>query len=64
MDPNNPHWGWSWLERWMAARPWESQSTTDQPDHISVTSVATRASVVDILQIYARRDQNPSTKLA
>lgn len=24
MDPSNPHWGWSWLERWMAARPWES----------------------------------------
>ena len=52
MDPNNPHWGWSWLERWMAARPWESRSTTDQLDDISVTSVATRASVVDILQIY------------
>lgn len=30
MDPSNPHWGWSWLERWMAARPWESQSTTDK----------------------------------
>lgn len=26
LDPNNPHWGWSWLERWMAARPWEAQS--------------------------------------
>ncbi|XP_076958755.1 protein IQ-DOMAIN 3-like isoform X1 [Bidens hawaiensis] len=25
LDPNNPHWGWSWLERWMAARPWETQ---------------------------------------
>ncbi|GFQ08274.1 protein iq-domain 1 [Phtheirospermum japonicum] len=23
MDSNNPHWGWSWLERWMSARPWE-----------------------------------------
>ncbi|KAJ7567842.1 hypothetical protein O6H91_01G009500 [Diphasiastrum complanatum] len=21
-----PHWGWSWLERWMAARPWESRA--------------------------------------
>ncbi|KAL4015472.1 hypothetical protein IC575_023056 [Cucumis melo] len=63
MDPNNPHWGWSWLERWMAARPWESRSTTDQLDDISVTSVATRASVVDVLQIYGRRDQNP-TKLS
>ncbi|CAL5185482.1 unnamed protein product [Lathyrus oleraceus] len=26
MDPNNPHWGWSWLERWMATRPWEVES--------------------------------------
>ncbi|KAJ0465659.1 putative IQ motif, EF-hand binding protein [Helianthus annuus] len=25
LDPNNPHWGWSWLERWMAAKPWETQ---------------------------------------
>ncbi|GAB2286779.1 hypothetical protein Dimus_021174 [Dionaea muscipula] len=30
MDPNNPHWGWSWLERWMAARPWEASSMTDK----------------------------------
>ncbi len=21
----NTHWGWSWLERWMAARPWENR---------------------------------------
>lgn len=62
MDPNNPHWGWSWLERWMAARPWEPRSTSNHPDNISVTSVATRASVVDILQIYARRDQNSPTR--
>lgn len=24
-EPDKPHWGWSWLERWMAARPWESR---------------------------------------
>ncbi|KAG8364365.1 hypothetical protein BUALT_Bualt19G0121200 [Buddleja alternifolia] len=29
MDPTNPQWGWSWLERWMAARPWETQTTAD-----------------------------------
>ncbi|KAG6402327.1 hypothetical protein SASPL_139205 [Salvia splendens] len=23
VDPINPGWGWSWLERWMSARPWE-----------------------------------------
>lgn len=22
-EPDKPHWGWSWLERWMAARPWD-----------------------------------------
>ncbi|KAL0356667.1 UNVERIFIED_CONTAM: protein IQ-DOMAIN 1 [Sesamum calycinum] len=32
MDPTNPHWGWSWLERWMAARSWESQNTEDHKD--------------------------------
>ncbi|XP_076929207.1 protein IQ-DOMAIN 3-like [Bidens hawaiensis] len=31
MDPNNPQWGWSWLDRWMAARPWESPSQTEGP---------------------------------
>ncbi|XP_071734562.1 protein IQ-DOMAIN 3-like [Rutidosis leptorrhynchoides] len=30
LDPNNPHWGWSWLERWMAARPWENQSLSER----------------------------------
>ncbi|CAN8259925.1 unnamed protein product [Cochlearia groenlandica] len=24
MDTSNPTWGWCWLERWMADRPWES----------------------------------------
>eukprot|EP00249_Psilotum_nudum_P010504 c22577_g1_i2 orf=206-2059(-) len=23
-QPDKTHWGWSWLERWMAAKPWES----------------------------------------
>lgn len=23
-DPDKNHWGWTWLDRWMAARPWES----------------------------------------
>ncbi|XP_051137694.1 protein IQ-DOMAIN 2-like [Andrographis paniculata] len=26
MDPTNPQWGWSWLERWMATKPLESQA--------------------------------------
>eukprot|EP00250_Pteridium_aquilinum_P016775 c23286_g1_i2 orf=191-1834(-) len=23
-QPDKNHWGWTWLDRWMAARPWES----------------------------------------
>ncbi|MCO5563054.1 hypothetical protein L7F22_016690 [Adiantum nelumboides] len=26
------HWGWSWLERWMAARPWETACLGDNED--------------------------------
>ncbi|KAK7277304.1 hypothetical protein RIF29_18455 [Crotalaria pallida] len=44
MDPNNPHWGWSWLERWMAARPWEGRSTTDHNDRASMRSAVSHAS--------------------
>ncbi|TVU36716.1 hypothetical protein EJB05_18661 [Eragrostis curvula] len=29
-DPGNPNWGWSWMERWMTARPWESKVTPDK----------------------------------
>lgn len=29
LDPNNPHWGWTWLEHWMAIRQWEIKSMTD-----------------------------------
>ncbi|KAL8224109.1 hypothetical protein R6Q57_019584 [Mikania cordata] len=38
MDPNNPQWGWSWLDRWMAARPWESQTPNhnEQP-HVEIS---------------------------
>ncbi|XP_076961025.1 protein IQ-DOMAIN 3-like [Bidens hawaiensis] len=54
MDPNNPQWGWSWLDRWMAARPWESQTATDieQP-----REKLTRSSSGDIIKSL---DQSPS----
>ncbi|KAK9033576.1 hypothetical protein V6N11_049763 [Hibiscus sabdariffa] len=25
LDPNNPSWGWSWMERRIVARPWEGR---------------------------------------
>ncbi|KAL5734897.1 hypothetical protein ACOSP7_032758 [Xanthoceras sorbifolium] len=63
MDPNNPHWGWSWLERWMAARPWENRSTVDYNDHGSVKSAASRAmSIGEVSRAYSRHDFNSDDK--
>ncbi|XP_057445774.1 protein IQ-DOMAIN 3-like isoform X3 [Lotus japonicus] len=48
MDPNNPHWGWSWLERWMAG------SIMDHNDHASVKSSASQAiSTGKITKLYS-----------
>ncbi|EOA20608.1 hypothetical protein CARUB_v10000916mg [Capsella rubella] len=39
MDPSNPTWGWSWLERWMAGRPLESsekeQNSNSNNDNVA-----------------------------
>lgn len=60
MDPNNPQWGWSWLERWMAARPWESRNTTIEKDndHGSVKSFRSVSVAGEINRAYALRDLN------
>ncbi|XWS56467.1 hypothetical protein CRYUN_Cryun09bG0087800 [Craigia yunnanensis] len=63
MDPNNPNWGWSWLERWMAARPWEIRSTTDNNDRGSVKSMGARSmSIGEISTTYSRRDLKNDNK--
>ncbi|GLT79323.1 hypothetical protein SLA2020_508150 [Shorea laevis] len=38
-DPRNPTWGWSWLERWMAARPWEGRSILEKELNNDLSSV-------------------------
>ncbi|CAI9759248.1 unnamed protein product [Fraxinus pennsylvanica] len=66
MDPNNPRWGWSWLERWMASRPWENGSEVDKElnsDHASMKSPASCVvSVGGIMRTQSHRvDNKPST---
>ncbi|XP_021912314.1 protein IQ-DOMAIN 1-like isoform X2 [Carica papaya] len=61
MDPTNPSWGWSWLERWMAARPWETRSAIDKElnnDQVSMKS--TNRSIVggEISKSYLRHQLN------
>ncbi|KAF7804486.1 protein IQ-DOMAIN 1 [Senna tora] len=60
MDPTNPAWGWSWLERWMAARPWESKEANDQS---SVKSSSRSISAGEITKSFARYQIN-SEKLS
>ncbi|CAN1237771.1 Protein IQ-DOMAIN 2, partial [Linum grandiflorum] len=62
MDPNNPHWGWSWLERWMAARPWESKSGVDSNnDQASLKSAISRTvSLGEISRSYSLRSNKAS----
>ncbi|XP_059667689.1 protein IQ-DOMAIN 2-like [Cornus florida] len=61
MDPNNPQWGWSWLERWMAARSWETRVLTEKElnnDHSSVKSAALSITGGEIIKAYAHHQLN------
>ncbi|WOL01923.1 protein IQ-DOMAIN 1 isoform X2 [Canna indica] len=58
MDPNNLQWGWSWLERWMAARPWETKSTSDREINNDQTSMK-GYNGGEILKAYASHNSNP-----
>ncbi|KAJ8747251.1 hypothetical protein K2173_014397 [Erythroxylum novogranatense] len=62
-SPNNPRWGWSWLERWMAARPWESRSAVDNNDRASVKSALSHTmSVGEITRSYSNCGMNYENK--
>eukprot|EP01018_Ginkgo_biloba_P021151 Gb_01817 [translate_table: standard] len=41
-EPDKNNWGWSWLERWMAAKPWENrlmeQAQVDASETLSLKS--------------------------
>ncbi|KAE9611410.1 hypothetical protein Lal_00011621 [Lupinus albus] len=61
MDPHDPHWGWNWLERWMASRPWDGQSTLQHSDHAPAKGAASShptMSVREITKLYTLRDEN------
>ncbi|OIW12128.1 hypothetical protein TanjilG_02349 [Lupinus angustifolius] len=60
MDPTNPSWGWSWLERWTAARPWESHSLMEKEknDNSSVKSATRGITSAEISKSFARFQLN------
>ncbi|KAE8702496.1 hypothetical protein F3Y22_tig00110482pilonHSYRG00178 [Hibiscus syriacus] len=60
MDPNNPSWGWSWLERWMAARPWDGRGMAEKEQNNDQSSVKSGRSSFggEISKAYARYQLN------
>ncbi|CAN4118176.1 unnamed protein product [Withania somnifera] len=59
MDPTNPQWGWSWLDRWMGARPGETQSMLEKElknDQMSVRSASIAGG--EITKAFARHQLN------
>ncbi|KAL4341753.1 hypothetical protein GQ457_08G012320 [Hibiscus cannabinus] len=71
MDPNNLSWGWSWLERWMAARPWEGRGMAEKDQNNDQSSLKSGRSTIsgEISKAYARYQlnsdkQSPQARLA
>ncbi|XP_004497472.2 protein IQ-DOMAIN 2 [Cicer arietinum] len=60
MDPTNPTWGWSWLERWTAARPWKSQSLIEKEknNNSAVKSLSRGITSAEISKSFARFQLN------
>ncbi|KAJ9184262.1 hypothetical protein P3X46_004006 [Hevea brasiliensis] len=61
MNSGNPTWGWSWLERWIAAHPWEIRTMTNKElnnDHSSVKSASRSMVGGEISKSYARYQLN------
>ncbi|GMI84731.1 IQ-domain 2 [Hibiscus trionum] len=60
MDLNNPSWGWSWLERWMAARPWEGRGMAEKEQNNDHSSLKSGRSTIggEISKAYARYQLN------
>ncbi|XP_041998787.1 protein IQ-DOMAIN 1-like [Salvia splendens] len=61
MDPTNPHWGWSWLERWMAATPLDTKSTAGKDlngDRSSIKGSTTVTAAGEITKAFARHQLN------
>nr|GMC72365.1 protein IQ-DOMAIN 1-like [Ipomoea batatas]GMD79757.1 protein IQ-DOMAIN 1-like [Ipomoea batatas]GME19964.1 protein IQ-DOMAIN 1-like [Ipomoea batatas] len=61
MDPTNPQWGWSWLERWMGGRSLEAQSMSEKElknDQLSVKSGGVSIIGGEITRSFARHQLN------
>ncbi|KAK8659946.1 hypothetical protein V6N13_030136 [Hibiscus sabdariffa] len=67
LDPNNPSWGWSWMERRIVARPWEGRGGMREKEQMNDQSStkSAQSNGGEINKAYARYQLNldkPFTK--
>lgn len=58
MDPTNPHWGWSWLERWMAAAPLDTKNTPEKDLNGDRSSIKSGTAAGEITKSFIRHQLN------
>ncbi|XP_028796293.1 protein IQ-DOMAIN 1 isoform X2 [Neltuma alba] len=57
-DPINPHWGWSWLDRWVVTQPGDIQRGMVHSGRASAKSMASQPlSVGEVTKLYTSRGQ-------
>jgi hypothetical protein len=60
-DQGNPNWGWSWMERWMTARPWESREVSNKDSKDSALTKNPSTSAIRTFVPRALSIQRPTT---
>ncbi|CAH8371178.1 unnamed protein product [Eruca vesicaria subsp. sativa] len=64
MDPSNPTWGWSWLERWMAGRPLDSsekEQNNDKATSIKSSSINRNEATKAVTRNNSTQPNTPSS---
>lgn len=63
MDPNNPQWGWSWVERWVESRPWDTKTNTEKENQNGNDTSSLKSTTLptggEITKAYAHHLLNP-----
>lgn len=57
-DPTNPQWGWSWFERWVAARPESKTEKQITNDHTSLKGARLNFAGNAVAKSYVRHQLN------
>lgn len=59
-EPDKSNWGWKWLERWMAVRPWENRFLDiNQRDGVAIQDTETGDGKNDILKKFSAKKAVP-----